>query len=619
MVDFAKLVGGVPGVQKYLDFQNVERSVAFIRNGSYPSSLTSGFTPGQWVEDLAKDAGSRAAASLEEGAAGYLVRDFGVTPPLSRAIMEKLNPVAQFPFAVKLEFSEEELTRVAKKLLDDSPFGGFPVAAQNGDPVILTASAAKWTLEAAKKIPELLNIPVPNEINTILNSGAIDFAMDIYKNLPPSAFQSWEAIRDGVANMAGVSASSTLGAIDWSKGAQIASMSVSALKDGIVSQEEAQQIGAAAGALAGAAIGSVIPGVGTVIGGAIGSLAGLFAGELGQKTAPPGIHEAFKARLAAAEKLAKEQSLAELQRRDAWVAECGVLYKAYFDTLESCIQLVARHWLDLETKIGWRFDIRWFDPNPGRLFIPTGTLVTKTVFDTKEVDGKRVAVGSHAENYVFCNKEYGCAYPAATASGKLASAFSPGFTATSPLDPSIRAASAMAARGFVYAPEGRIRMGTEEYTRCEYWGGMQMADFDKIAAQTGRYTFNPKTDLRILSSELARLNMATNLTILDLNRTAALVQAEKDMWASRAMAIAGGINLGAFGRAALLKSVATGAATSVTPDGTQTLKNTSNPNDPLVKAVVGAEAKQDMNKSLMLYLGAAAVGLGTYQFIRSRK
>lgn len=592
MVDIAKLL--LEGKEVFRDvpnFRGETQKIAYLAEGRVESAVA-------WMSDLAKGSTQRSVMSVAQDLSGIVVRDYGIAPPLSRNVIDRVIGVAsQKPFQVRLEYSAAELSSAAKQLLDASPLGGFPLKAFDGDPVLGTVEVAKWGANAVRGAADVFGVKIPNEINAVLNSGAIDVAVDIYKSLPPNLHDTWKLLQDGAASIAGLNASAVLGAVDWSKGAEIASMSVQAMSDGIVSQKEAEQIGAASGALLGAAIGSVIPGVGTVIGGAIGSLAGLFAGQLGQKTAPAGIHEAFKQRLQAIRAAEEQQRLAALAQREAWVNECNILYSLYFEKLKACIELVAQHWADLEARVGWRFDIRWFDPNPGKAFVGTGTLVPKKVYAAGKL--------SHTENYLFCNTPYGCAYPVVSNFDKVP--VEAGF------DDGTRAAAALAARGFAYGPKTvRIPPSTTEYSRCQYWAGMHLPGRDLIKS------FSPGADLQLLSTELARLNYATNLVILDLNRTAAMVQAEKDMWQSRTASAASVVNLGAFGRYALMKSVASGSATSVVSDNLQNLKKTS-PDDPLVKKVEATQVKQDMERSILLYLGGTAIGYFAYDFIRSRR
>src|SRR5690606_20670366 len=579
----------------------------------------------------------------------FLIKDMGVSPPISRKVIELAgNLGSSFPWEEKIEFTPAEVNHAVNKLLDATPVGGFPVDFETGAPAVNAIDSAKWAMQSARQFADAFNLPIPNEINKVLKSDGLQTGISIVKSLPPNMTELWNDINTGVANMAGMTASSAFSSVDWTKGVQVVGMSINSLEDGVVSRAEAAQIGAAAGALIGSTVGSFFGPWGTAIGGAIGSLAGLLTGLLGADMAPAGLFEAARAEKAAMQRMEEAKRLMEASRRSEWSGKCEIIYAAYFEAVRACIDVIASRWTVLEYQTGWRFDLRWFDPNPGTNFMSladkrsltdpsfreaTKSCVTKGGMQqiwTQDPDFARLQrdcppagtlyssggrtytkdcrlgmsphnkfIG-HKECYLFCPNDFGCPYPHM---GK-GSYYDP-VPVPNSFDLGDRAANALAARGFPYVDKNKrgASVAGKYYSQCEIWAGKPGAD----AGTNKSSNFTPPTSLDFLATELQRLQVVTNMIILDLNRTAAAVKTEHDMWANMLLYKAEGLNTGVLGMMGLEKSI---------KDGTNT-DPAMQKNPLLAKELAKVQSAQKMNK-FMLYGGIGALGLVAYDMMRKR-
>src|SRR5690606_23056336 len=106
---------------------------------------------------------------------------------------------------------------------------------------------------------------------------------------------------------------------------------------------------------------------------------------------------------------------------------------------------------------------------------------------------------------------------------------------------------------------------------------------------------------------MLRLHVFMYMIILELNRTAAAVKTEDDMWAKMLLYKAEGLNTGVLGMMGLEKAI---------KDGTNT-DPAMQKNPLLAKELAKVQSAQKMNK-FMLYGGIGALGLVAYDMMRKR-
>lgn len=221
-----------------------------------------------------------------------------------------------------------------------------------------------------------------------------------------------------------------------------------------------------------------------------------------------------------------EQKERELERAVLEQAQtiCSSTRSMYWDAFDSLIYGTELQWRTIETKIGWRFQLRWFGqhldgpPRPApflRAYDPasgnyTGglTQATRAVIKSKNINYDTYDTSGQlkATPLYWCPLDYGCPYPA---SGTFAGA-----------GPFARDAEAYFARGARWIPPGPNRP-----TQCAFPvpNGSEAFDEERRCAWLSSVK-------HVVESESAALNALQILSVAvngDLLKTAAAVAAEK--------------------------------------------------------------------------------------------
>ncbi len=381
-------------------------------------------------------------------------------------------------------------------------------------------ASADWTVAALETYGRKVGgVDVPGYIKDGISGAAstVDFALS---NPTTGQWLSRGAQMGSVA-LAGMTSPQVAGytTATISAGAVV----VDAFKDGDVSAEELGPMLQSAGATGGAIIGSIIPGIGTLVGSAVGAALGALAGMLGSS-----------AMLRAQVKAHNEKMSAEVY---AWAKdECKKMISGMNKTMAEQIGALSVEWLKQEARLGYRYDLRWFDPNPGLAFeakaYPSGVRRTDgesngqygRYSDSSCIDRVAHMTGQHTSvpfqwseidyttdcNFYCPNPEIGCKYP------------------PSPLNQyseygASRIINALAARGFSFPLPACVIPTKEPYAST-------------VEGYAERYAKETKDGLQNTADyHAARFDIAKKIVTFDLTRTTAVVEAAtaiyKDQWA----------------------------------------------------------------------------------------
>lgn len=337
-----------------------------------------------------------------------------------------------------------------------------------------------------------------------------------------------------LGEMAGAKGSEYYGAA-----VQLGVVTYETVRDGHFSERDAEQLGQVTGAVVGAVVGQAF-GVPAPIGAFAGGLVGggtarmtyhVFAGPDLQKIAK--------------EQERKARKEMELWRRDA-VTTCRGLQTVYWREVDRFYDSFSRAWFDSETNIGWRFGLRWFDPNPELAFQFQWDKDKLAVTDTKLSDPHAVEYGCRTEAVVHsggrelvqmhckrrCKYVWGCPYPEL---GGLSAKVSKEDPITTP-----RVAEAFAARGVLWVPpQSRIN--------CDTW--IERVPSGNLAAnyqEKIQYKARVNGQLDSIEADLWRLSRAKVVLGTDLLRTVVVVASERDLYVNHASYITDGWQRGAY-------------------------------------------------------------------------
>lgn len=544
------------GWKKVQNFEGqTEFSTAYDNEKLSPTSFL------QAGEDKVREYTKRSIVTAAEGAGSgnfnFNIRDYGIRPPVSPSFIKNIK-VPPAPWAIKLEFSPGEIQQGVNTLLSMSPSGGLPMMqGADGQPVFDPQGMAEWSLQAATNYIDKFDIDVDPKVLSVLKSDVMQNMPTILKQLPQDLHGTTQDIVQGVSQISAVSVTKAFDSIDWSSAGKGVMLTMDSLQDGRVTSQEAANIGASTGAFAGGAVGSVFGPAGTAIGSVVGTLVGEFIGSIsGEKE---GINKAaldsINRREGMERKARKQQKLAVELRRQKWISDCQEIQSWYYESLQEMIRQVSLRWTELEVNTGWRFDLRWFDPNPGINFyklVPRvksrASHINAEKLCSTEVERKSVWVKNpdyyqatrnianpgrigmsrqtfqliSDECHLLCPHTYGCPYP-------KVETFDP-VPVPGAYDSGFRAAAAFAARGFHYRDIGNRKS-------CE-----------ELAGKAGGYTFDPVTTLDYLALQMRELTAAFKLILFDIERTAISVQTEHDLWANETLYKLNGIDTGVIGR-----------------------------------------------------------------------
>ncbi len=298
---------------------------------------------------------------------------------------------------------------------------------------------------------------------------------------------------------------------------RLATVTVECLLDGKLSGQDCETIGACAGSIAGAQIAMSL-GIPAPIGGFIGKLAGTMVG--GTVAEILGLAD-------------PQDFVRELQRQEADLeravleqaqAICSSTRSMYWDAFDAQIFGTELQWRTLESKIGWKFQLRWFgqqvDTAPRsspfiRSYVPGSQSYTGAInpatrasiklkninYDTYDDKGNLKVTPLW-----WCQFDFGCPYPS---SGSIPGA-----------GPLTRDAEAFLARGARWIPPG-----TGRPAECFFPIPHGTEAFDEAARCA--WLARVKETVQSESAALASLQILSVAVNGDLLKTAASVAAEK--------------------------------------------------------------------------------------------
>lgn len=608
--DVAKWQPTYTGWTEVRDFANKPVKVTFFDSKTgfpvAPEGLSS-----KVIKDRAQKISGRSvvAAFAKTSGVTFNVADYGVSNAAAAFIPKGKTLVPSAPWDMKLEYSPAEIKIGIDHLKSLLPKMAFPTSFGSFDqPVFKPEDMGNWTVAAATNlIPALAPNADPRVLQAI-QQGAFKNTYEILLQMPAELHVTTQKVLSGVSQLSAVASTQFWGSVDWESGAKGVFMTVDSLRDGMVTKAEAESIGSSTGAFAGGAIGSIFGPVGTALGSAIGSLIGKLFGQLmGEKegASPESIHarEQKLEQEKAQEALAKEfQSMQDQLYESRWKEACQRVQASYYSSLEAYMRLVALMWAEMEYEVGWRFDLRWFDPNPGvnfDLLLPAAGYkghvnaenfcsthsVTKEIWvrgpdyyklrtgimNPGHIGEERVVKEAISkECHMICPHSYGCPYPTLTVFQTGSRTFQAGMDSYYQGTGS-RVVDVFAARGFIW--------------------------LDPASRPSCDDLFKSKANMEYLLIQLDQLNSAAKLIQMDVERTAIAVKVEHDLWANGSAYKAYGLDTGLLGKIELQQGVKNGKV-----------------KDPKVLAQPGysnLRTSYNMNRALF-YGGLGAAGLALY-------
>lgn len=368
-------------------------------------------------------------------------------------------------------------------------------AAQNGILIPTSTAAAKAELE---------------DYAFQIASGATGIDLSQYKNLSLNA--------KGLENAA-IDLACTAVVMYTGIDPKLLTVTVDALLDGKLTEDECTAIGTVAGAIAGAAVGQAfgIPApIGAFIGGLIG---GDIGGTIGEIIGLTGDDTAFKKQL-------QDMADAEAQFESATLAQaqaiCAPLALVYWDAFDNMLVGNEIRWEKAEIEIGWKFGLRWFGQETytqmGQPFSHTWDPAKKTFtgvfttanraeilqknvnYDTYSSDGTLKATATY-----WCSFSSGCPYPVVPPLGA---------------GPFERDAQAFLARGATWLPPGARDSTCVFPLGPGIWNGPDARD---------QWIAQVKLQIQGEQAALGALRLLSVTVSGDLLKTAAAVAAEKKL------------------------------------------------------------------------------------------
>lgn len=317
------------------------------------------------------------------------------------------------------------------------------------------------------------------------------------------------------------------------------------IRDGKISEKDAEQIGQATGAVVGGVVAQAFG-----VPAPIGALAGGYIGG----GAAGIIYHAFGGEdlQAKANKLAAQARAAVEQYRANAVYSCRGLESMYWKSVDDFYKRIAVSWTKAEQNINWRFQLRWFDPNPGLAFKyawdrnkrePKDSATRSDTFGIDYSCQQQVVYHSSGQERIkVCNYRcpfvYGCPYPS------LGSNAVPGQIIEEALtDDDQRVAQALAARGVIWLPPSE-RMDCANYIKPVPSGNLATN-----AQVRDQYKASVQTQLNNLATRMWLFERARAYLQADLLRTVTVVSAERDMYMKRAQYLSDGWQKGSYDEA----------------------------------------------------------------------
>lgn len=475
----------------------------------------------------------------------------GMRPP-SEFFYRWLTPDPKSPFNWKnLTPTADSINEVYQRLLKGAAAsGGFPMSLDaQGNPVIDPKRAGEFAVSAAGWLNQELHLNIDPKVFQVLGEvSKVDWSGVIkqLQTLTDAPLESLNAVASGITAMSGASATNAM-----SGAMTIATNAAEIYADGHVSREEGISFGVNTGASIGAYAGSYFyPPIGTAIGAGVGALIGWIAGISADYGPPAARAESFqKSDLAKRFKSISDQfsKLKSELDRQLWINQCQAAQGEFYEMLQKLITETAQIWTEAEAQTGWRFNLRWFDPNPGfdpalmskvlgkstsicnarteqrYPYTPSSSEWTSTY--TKKPTRKVIFPGN-CETYVTCPHDYGCPYPDVDP----VKYGHDGFKVRTAFEDTSRTAAAFAARGFKWLEPAHRPKCADLYDKTKDTGAL----------------------LQMLAWQVTMLPIAANIIAMDIRRTAIAVQTERDLWANAATYVVKGVDFGVTGKAALI-------------------------------------------------------------------
>lgn len=314
------------------------------------------------------------------------------------------------------------------------------------------------------------------------------------------------------------------------------------LKDGKLSQSDAVKIGQVTGAVVGGVVAQAF-GVPAPIGAMAGAALGGGAAAI--------VHSAFAGPDIQAQLEAAERALqAEMERfRSDAIYRCTGIEGLYWKEFDRFYDSFAVAWTKAEQSVGWRFDLRWFDPNPGLEFRYTWNRAKRSYTDSPRTDtlGVEYACGTQAvyhsggrETITTCKYKcpfvYGCPYPYLGPGAVPSQVVPDALTGNAS-----RVSQAFAARGALWLPETERLSCEEHIARIPH--GAELAPNYQIRK---KYQSDVRTQLWVLEQKIQKLQRVRSLLGADLLRTLTVVRAERDLYVNRVSYLTDGWQRGAY-------------------------------------------------------------------------
>ena len=322
---------------------------------------------------------------------------------------------------------------------------------------------------------------------------------------------------------------------------QLGVVTYDTLKDGGLDESDAEKIGQVTGAVVGGIVGQAfgVPApIGALVGGALGGGAGriiyhVFAGEDLNK----------KAKRLAAEARAQ---MTEYRNHAVWV--CQSLETLYWKGVDDFYERLAESWTSAEQNLQWRFQLRWFDPNPGLAFRYTWDRTSRMATNTDRTDtygvtyncGTKVVVHSGGTNRIKsclyrCPHVYGCPYPSLGDKAVPDQIIEAALT-----NDAQRVPQALAARGVIWLPPS-ARLNCQSYIPPVPSGNLS-ADYQRRK----QYMSDVSNRIRQIQTNIALFTRARSFLQADLLRTLTTVRTERDMYMRRAQYLTDGWQKGSY-------------------------------------------------------------------------
>lgn len=487
---------------------------------------------------------------------GYVLNP-GFRPP-SEFLYNLMPPDKKSPFNWQnLVPTPESLKSATAELVNGvAKAGGAPISIDaQGNPVINPKEAGAFAVKAAAWLNEELHLNIDPRAFQILNEASkIDWpgVIEQMQALSNASLEALNTLASGVTSMTGVGAANAFGTAS-----SVATGAIQIGADGYVSRDEAVDFGVNTGASIGASVGSYFyPPIGTAVGAGVGALVGFIVGSTVSVSPPSADPETFKRSDLAKRyrdinnEFSKLNSELEMQR---WLTKCEELQGAFYETLQKLINETAVIWTEAEAQTGWRFNLRWFDPNPGfdAALLSKVLGVSKTVCNPRREQSyeydppstsdwttgykakpkRKIIFPGNCETYITCPRDYGCPYPDVD---PVKYGFD-GFKVRTAYEDRSRTASAFAMRGFKWLEKDHRPKCADLYNKTKDSGAL----------------------LQMLAWQVGMLPVVARLISLDIHRTAIAVQTERDLWTNAATYIVKGIDFGVVGRAAILSKAKT--------------------------------------------------------------